>query len=259
MRFFIHPLFILAGVVAVIFSSFDFFIALSVAVVLHELSHLVLAKKFGAIVSRISLMPFGGALNLQTKILTPQQKVVIYLAGPVASFVFSLLFGVMIWLFPTIFIYLEYLVVANFLVGIINILPIYPLDGGKILAQYIPIKFMIITSNVIFVIMLIWSVITFRWWWIFFVVTILLQINLEFKQCTYFDKFSYVCQSKIGKIVRCAVLSTTTLFSAYKMIDKKHPTEFVISDMNQQVFSETELEKWLIAKPFNTCIKSCVR
>lgn len=259
MHFFIHPLFFVVGFAAVVYSAVDFLLALIVSVLLHECAHFLVAKKYGAVVARISLMPFGGALNLKTKILTQKQKMLIYLAGPLASFCFSILFGVLVWLFPTIFIYLEYLVVANFLIGLINILPIYPLDGGKVFVQYIPMKVMVVISNVFFGIMLLWSLITFRWWWIFFVVTILLQTNIEFKQNLYFDKFTYSSRPKIGKIVRCAVLSSTSLLTSYKMIDKKRPTEFIVTDMNQYVFGELELEKWLINKPFNTCIQNCIK
>lgn len=258
MRLFIHPLFILAAAVAIVFAATGFFIALTVAVVLHELAHAVVAKHLGAVVSRVTLTPFGGAINLQTKILTPRQKCYIYLAGPVASLLLSLLFGVMVWLFPNVFIYLEYLVAANFLVGVINLLPIYPLDGGKILSQYVPVKLILIWSDVIFAGVLLWSLITLNWWWTFFAIVILLQINWEFKQSLYLDKFSYAGSAKTGKFVRCAVLSTTTLFSAYQMINKKHPTEFVVTDMDNRTFYESDIEKWLIAQPFNTIIQTCM-
>ena len=235
----------------------DFLIALTSAVILHELAHALAAKNLGAVVSRITLTPFGGALNLQTKILTPHQKCLIYLAGPVASLLFSLLFGVMVWLFPHLFIYLEYLVAANFLVGVINLLPIYPLDGGKILAQYISAKSILIWSDIIFVVVLVWALIVFNWWWVFFAVVVLLQINWDFKQSLYFDKFSYG-KPKTGPFVRCGVLSTTTLFHAYKLIDKKRPTEFIVTDVGQKVFYEKDLEQWLISHSLNTVLADCL-
>ena len=95
----------------------------------------------------MTLTPFGGVLNLKTKILTSQQKTLIYLAGPVASLLFSMFFGVLVWLFPVIFIYLEYLVAANFLVGVINLLPVYPLDGGKILKEILKFLSLYITNT----------------------------------------------------------------------------------------------------------------
>ncbi len=257
MRVIIHPLFVLTAVVAIVFATTDFFIALTVAVILHEFAHALVAKSLGAIAKRITLTPFGGALNLQTKILTAQQKCWIYLAGPIASLLFSLLFGVMVWLFPVVFVYLEYLVVANFLVGVINLLPVYPLDGGKVLAQLIPVKIIYRASNLCFVAMLVLSLIWFNWWWIFFSIVMLMQINWDFKQSTYADKFCYCGKQKTGKFVRCAVLSTSSLLSIYKMIDKKHPTEFVITDKNNRLFYESDLEKWLLKYSTTTQLIEC--
>ena len=259
MRFFIHPLFILTAVVAIIFAATDFLIALTVAVVLHELTHALVAKHFGAVVARITLTPFGGALNLKTKILTAYQQQLIYWAGPVASLLFSLLFGVMVWLFPSIFIYLEYLVVANFLVGVINLLPIYPLDGGKILAQVVPAKTIFIWSDVVFAVVLIVSLVLQNWWWSCFAIIVLLQINWDFKQSIYVDKFNYAGKTKTGKFTSCAVLSDMTLFHVYKMLNPKHPTQFVITDRSNAIFYENDLEQWLLQFPSNTTLKKCMK
>lgn len=259
MRLSVHPLFILALAISIFFATADFFIVLTVAVILHELAHAVVAKNLGAVVSRITLTPFGGALNLQTKFLTPHQKCLVYLAGPSASLLLSLLFGVMVWLFPTIFNYLEYLVAANFLVGVINLLPIYPLDGGKILSQYVAAKKILIYSNVVFIGMLIWAVITLHWWWIFFAIMFLLQINWEFKQCLYVDKFSYRGTAKTGKFVRCGVLSSMSLWAVYRMINTKQPTEFIVTDYHNVIFYESDLEQWLLKQPMETILSHCLK
>lgn len=259
MRFLIHPLFILTAVLAVIFAAIDFLIALTVAVIFHELAHALVAKQLGTMISRITLTPFGGALNLQTKVLTSYQQRLIYLAGPVASLLLSLLFGAMVWLFPTFFIHFEYLVVANFMVGVINLLPIYPLDGGKVLAQVVPAKTIFIGSDIIFVVVLIVSLILKNWWWSFFAAVMLSQINWDFKQSIYVDKFNYTGKIKTGEFVRCAVLGETTLFNAYKMINKKHPTEFVITDMDNITFYENDLEQWLMRFSSNSKLGQCVK
>lgn len=258
MRFFIHPLFLLTAVVAISFTATDFFIALTIAVVLHELAHALVAKHLGAVIARVALTPFGGALNLKTKILSVRQKCLIYLTGPVASLLLSMFFGVVVWLFPTIFSYLEYLVASNFLVGVINLLPIYPLDGGKVLAQLVSVKYILVGSNLVFAGLLIWNLIVFNWWWIFFSIVMIIQINWDFKQIIYYDKFSYNGSQKIGQFVRCAVLSSTSLLEAYRMVNRKKPTEFIITDQGNQMFYEADLEKWLIDYSLDTKISRCL-
>lgn len=258
MRLFIHPLFILTAVVAVFFTVVDFFVALTIAVILHEAAHALIARKIGAIVSHITLAPFGGTLKMKTTVLTKEQKRLIYLAGPLASLLFSMLFGVVVWLWPVIFNYLEYLVVANFLVGIINLIPIYPLDGGKVLSLYLPTKFIVIFSNLFFVGILLFGIVTFRWWWIFFAVIMLIQINWDFKQSLYYDKFSFVGKIKTGKFVRCAVILKMSLWSIYRLVDPKNPTEFIITDYNYKIFYEKDLEQWLLKYDNFTTLEHCL-
>ena len=258
MRVFVHPLFILTALVAIFFATTGFFISLTVAVISHEFAHAIIAKHYGVVASHLTLTPFGGTLNLSTKVLSTRQKSLVYLAGPVASLLLSMLFGVLVWLFPIAFHYLEYLVAANFLVGIINLFPIYPLDGGKILSQHLSAEKVLIFSNIIFSVVLTLSLIFFNWWWVFFAVIMIIQINWDFKKMNYFDKFSYRGSQKTGQIVRCAVLSTNTLFTAYRMVNKKHPTEFIITDQNNHIFYEKDLEEWLIKYDLDTKIARCI-
>ncbi|MBQ7973603.1 MAG: site-2 protease family protein [Clostridia bacterium] len=218
-----------------------------------------MAKFLGVTISQLALTPFGGTVNLQTKILSSYHKCLIYLAGPLASLLLSMLFGVIVWLLPTIFAYLEYLVVANFLVGVINLLPIYPLDGGKVLSLYLSTKFVLIASNSFFSIILILNVIWFNWWWIFFAVVMLIQINWEFKQNTFYDKFSYAGRTKVGEFKQCAVLSSMSLWAVYRMIDKKRPTKFVVTDQQNIEFFESNLEQWLLKYKTNTELVRCLK
>ena len=258
MRFFVHPLLILVGVVAFFYAATYFFLALLIAVVLHELAHAMVAKNFGAVARSITLTPFGGAVNIEARFLTPRQRCLVLLAGPFASLIWALFFGVIIWLFPVAFGFLEYLVVANFLVGIMNIVPIFPLDGGKALAMVVKPKYILVWSNVVFALLLVISLIKFNFGLIAFALVALLQINWEYHSSTYRDKLCYSTTQKIGKFTKCAVLSSTTLFTAYKMVDKKHPTEFVVTDLQNVIFYEADLEKWLLTKPYDTCIRTCV-
>lgn len=259
MRFVIHPLFILTALVAFFFAVTDFFIALTIAVILHELAHALVAKKIGTIISCVTLSPFGGILKLESKVLSREQKRLIYLAGPVASLMFCLIFGVIVWLMPVFFVYFEYLVAANFFVGLMNLMPIYPLDGGKVLSLYLPVKYLSLWSNMIYFCILLFGLVTFRWWWICFAIIMIIQINWDFKQSLYHDKFSYAGKLKTGNFVRCAVVSSMSLWSVYRMINIKQPTEFVIIDHDNKTFYEKDLEQWLLSHPSNSLLGQCVK
>jgi len=73
------------------------------------------------------------------------------LAGPLGNIVLAIVLSSLLWLFPQFFLVVEILVVANAVPGILNLLPIYPLDGGKIL--YLAVgkkKWVIWWSNIFF-------------------------------------------------------------------------------------------------------------
>ena len=113
-----------------------FVVLLYASVLVHELSHSVVARGFGLPVRRILLYPLGGFSEIEKEPQTPGREFLVSAAGPVlslalagAGFVLDRLFhpgGVAGAL-------LSQLVVANLLVGIFNMLPGLPLDGGRML------------------------------------------------------------------------------------------------------------------------------
>jgi Zn-dependent proteases len=110
------------------------------SILFHEVSHSVVAKKKGIKVSRISLFIFGGMSEIEKEPDQPITELLMSLAGPIASFVISGVFAI-IWFFtrniPAISIPAGYLTFINLFLGIFNLLPGYPLDGGRVLRSII--------------------------------------------------------------------------------------------------------------------------
>ena len=110
------------------------------SILFHEVSHSVVAKKKGIKVSRISLFIFGGMSEIEKEPDQPITELLMSLAGPIASFVISAVFAI-IWFFtkniPAISIPAGYLTWINLFLGIFNLLPGYPLDGGRVLRSII--------------------------------------------------------------------------------------------------------------------------
>ncbi len=113
--------------------------ALFIASILaHELGHAVVAQRLGVQVKRITLLVFGGIAELASESQTAKAELRIAAAGPAVSFVMAIVF-LLLGLLATVadqlviqapFIYLG---VANLLLGLFNLIPGYPLDGGRIL------------------------------------------------------------------------------------------------------------------------------
>jgi Zn-dependent protease len=105
------------------------------SVLLHELGHALMARRYGIATRRIVLLPIGGVAQLEGQPRTPRQELAIALAGPGVNFVIAaaLLFVGAVIGFPAGFGLLGSLMVANVLLGAFNLLPAFPMDGGRVL------------------------------------------------------------------------------------------------------------------------------
>lgn len=114
-------------------------LAFFVCVVLHEFGHSFTARHFGIGVRRILLMPIGGMAEFTSIPREPQRELLITLAGPAVNFVIAGL----IWLVVPPAEGPEYAASAtgllqlllhwNLVMGVFNLLPAFPMDGGRIL------------------------------------------------------------------------------------------------------------------------------
>jgi Zn-dependent protease len=117
-----------------------FVILLYLSVLVHELSHSVVARGFGLPVRRILLYPLGGFSEIEREPQTPAREFLVSAAGPVLSLVLGLAsleltkvvaIGTIPW------IVLRQLMYANLFVAAFNFLPGLPLDGGRMLRAII--------------------------------------------------------------------------------------------------------------------------
>ncbi len=114
-------------------------LAFFLSVLLHELSHAVVARTYGVEVRAITLFIFGGLAEMPVEPPTPQAELVIAAAGPAASFGLALGCGALVlvggladWPRPAVSV-LGYLGVLNGTLALFNLVPALPLDGGRIL------------------------------------------------------------------------------------------------------------------------------
>jgi Zn-dependent protease len=117
-------------------------LALFLSVFGHELSHALMGRTEGIDIEEIVLHPFGGLARLRTQPANPKAEFRIAVAGPAASFVFSLIAfaGMLIsaslqFNFGTAFFF--FIGAGNLLLAIFNLFPGYPLDGGRVLRAII--------------------------------------------------------------------------------------------------------------------------
>ncbi|HEX2141821.1 MAG TPA: site-2 protease family protein, partial [Candidatus Limnocylindria bacterium] len=114
-----------AGVAALFFAS----------VLAHELSHALVARRFDIKVSDITLFVFGGAASLEGDARTPRQEALIAFAGPLCSLLIGgALYGVDVLVGqPQVAALVAWLAFINLSLGIFNLFPGFPMDGGRLL------------------------------------------------------------------------------------------------------------------------------
>ena len=110
-----------------------------VSVLLHELSHAFVAQRYGMEVPSITLFVFGGVSNLGSEMKTAGQEFRVAIAGPLMSWAVAIAFGAL-WLLTRpaeVSAVFGYLALINAVLGVFNLLPGFPLDGGRVLRSIV--------------------------------------------------------------------------------------------------------------------------
>ncbi|KAB2952331.1 hypothetical protein F9B85_09235 [Heliorestis acidaminivorans] len=107
----------------------------------HEMGHVLAAKKLGFEVKEVEFFPFGGVARLSAHINhRPRDEISVALTGPVFSFLLLLILEGTFYLGFSWGGYFDYLRIVNFTIGAFNLLPILPLDGGRVLRAILTLK-----------------------------------------------------------------------------------------------------------------------
>lgn len=136
--------------------SSAFILILFLCVVLHEYGHALTARKFGVKTEKITLLPIGGVASLEDMPDDPKQEFLVAIAGPLVNVAIALL------LYPLVSLetfinqspeelqqslgtiqaanFLFYLFSANAMLVLFNMLPAFPMDGGRVLRALLSMK-----------------------------------------------------------------------------------------------------------------------
>lgn len=136
----IHPLFYVFGLYYALTSRVFIFIIYTITAVVHELGHSFVASSIGYKLSKITLMPFGAVVKGNIDGASAIDELKIAFAGPFINIAIGLLFVAFWWVYPESYAFTDVVVQANFSLALVNFLPIYPLDGGRIFSALLSLK-----------------------------------------------------------------------------------------------------------------------
>ncbi len=132
MKITVHPLFFAAGIFAAIFGGFPVFMICALTALLHECGHIFCAERLGFECTKISLMPYGAAAACDIGGISPWDEIKLALAGPAVNLFLCVAVAGLWWFVPETYAYTDLIFYANSAMLVLNLLPAYPLDGGRV-------------------------------------------------------------------------------------------------------------------------------
>ncbi len=132
-KFPVHPSFILLALWFILTRDLLSFVSFVMVVLSHEFGHYFVAKKLGYKLDSFFIAPYGVSLNYQEKAFDSKDEVLIASAGPFVNVCLTLFLVSMWWIFPNLYNFTFNIAEQSLILGLFNLLPAYPLDGGRIL------------------------------------------------------------------------------------------------------------------------------
>ena len=273
----IHPTFIIFACLLIYFNKFVLFANYLLVMFIHEFAHALIAKRLGYKINYIKLIPFGICLDINSYELMPKDEIKIALAGPIANFILAFFMLALWWIYPASYNYTYLFCYANFITATFNLVPAFPLDGGRVLLSMLKLNTNSPSKAIKFckIINIIVAICLF----VMFIVSIFYQVNFTYLFVIFcvlsgvFDKnkkeqysfIKYSTKKKIGKILKVKTLSVyqeEPLFKICKHIDNFSYLKLLIIDAQKNVVGElTEnevlnyLENMSATTPFKFVLK----
>ena len=251
--------FLLLVFLCVICQKFILLINYILALILHELAHLFVAIKRGYSLKKFKLNLFGVSIELTEKI-EDKDAFAINIAGPIFNLFLCVTCVALYWLIPNSYKILNVFCISNLTLAFFNLLPIYPLDGGKIFYALLGAKkykkvekfiafALVLVLIVCFVISCFFKI---NWFLLLFAIFFATAKTNKENELSLF-KFSQ--SKKIEKIILLKATGEETLFDLLKKIQSKKYTIFYFNLNSPQYIDEDRVIELATKHPLTSKLK----
>jgi len=110
-------------------------------IAVHEFAHAMVAKRLGYSLNKLNIAPYGAQLTGNLEGVKWQHDILIAVAGPISNLAFAFLFIALWWIIPVTYVFSSVFVYASVFTAIFNLIPIFPLDGGRALLAAISSRY----------------------------------------------------------------------------------------------------------------------
>lgn len=123
------------------------FIITFVSILLHELGHIVLGVLLGKKVNAVKLLPVGLNVSLGESTYTRWESIIIYISGPFVNILLFILSSIL----NTYYLFssddMRFFILVNIYLAVFNMIPVLPLDGGKIFRDVMALRIGLLLAN----------------------------------------------------------------------------------------------------------------
>lgn len=273
----IHWSFFLLGLFLIYFGKGLLFFCYLITVILHEMGHAFVGKQLGYKLNVISLLPYGASLSGNNAPFKPKDEIFIAIAGPIVNILLLVFTIALWWLFPDLYSFTTTFAIANLSTLLFNLLPVFPLDGGRVLLGILNSKYDRVKAFK--TVQILGIIITFGCVALFIMsffkgLNYTLGINSLFLLIGLFedDKSIYYINTqnlkdnseklKKGIFLKTIVISeNSTVYDAYKVLDKNHLNQLYVMDGQykiKRILMENEVEKLVFNNPLDALLKTVI-
>lgn len=261
--------FLLFAVLLIYLGSFMLLLNYIAVLFLHEYAHAVVAKRLGYSAGNIKVSAFGVRLNMDSSVMRPGDEIKIAMAGPLINIMLAVLCFALWWVFPITFHFTNLFCLANVITAVVNLIPAYPLDGGRaflcLLGRFAGVKRAAIICAVLNILI---SMVLFSIFFItlkgglnltyLFMGAFILVSSINKKPNKGFDFLRYkTLKQKSGTKVRTVVISSdVALFKVVGFVSANYFFHFLITQNGVPIgeLYESDLERICEKYPPNVAI-----